>query len=107
MSTPKYNIGDIVYLAESAKLGFLESYQVASMRLPVIGQWLYTIQIPARQGVQGLTMGDQIRINKSVAFELIESSLIPFRGALDLALESAESRVAYLRSVKSSKFPQG
>ena len=65
-----YEVNDLVYLSESAKLGFLESYQVSGVRQDASGEWLYLISVPQRSPTSLPTYGDRITLTKSIDFEL-------------------------------------
>ena len=101
MSAPIWNIDDIVYLVESAKVGAIESYQVAQLRQDATGVWYYTIAVPLRPPNSNMTYGDRIGLRQNLDFELAESELCTYCEAVDLALASARANLARLEQLKS------
>ena len=101
MSTPKYQMHDIVYLAESAKVGFLESYEVAGIQFDGTSEWLYKIKVPLRPPIGNATYGDRITLHNTVDFQLKESELIEYCDAIDLALVAARINLNRLVQLKS------
>jgi hypothetical protein len=103
-SNPKYKIGDVVYLRESAMLGFIESYQVGGIRIdPRYNKWTYEIYIRPR-GPETSTVIDMAtlrNINEKLAF--MEDELIEFCDALAYAITNTTNRLNYLISQKISK----
>jgi hypothetical protein len=76
MSAPTYEVGDILYLRESAALGFLEPVRISGVRSNN-GGWVYMIQSRASEPSAPSTYGDRIsQVTGQVLFfgeeELIE-----------------------------------
>jgi len=100
MSIPIYQVEDVIYLAESAKLGFIESYQVSGVRQSAAGAWFYRISIASRPPNSNATFGDRITLRKSIDFELAESELITYCEAVDFAVVYATNILAQLQALK-------
>ena len=103
MSRNLFEVNDIVYLAESAKLGSLESYSVSEIRQNSSGIWYYKISIPQRPPASLATFGDRITLNRSFDFELAESELTTFCAALDLAISYLTNNLSRLNAIKASQ----
>ncbi len=105
-TTPKFCIGDEVYLVESAKLGFLESYQLTGVRRdPSDSTWMYSISVPGRPPLMNTTVGDRIRLTNPHDFELAEEELGTLCETLDLAIESKQRDLTALQSKKDALCP--
>lgn len=98
---PNFNVGDIVYLIESAKIGSLESYQVAEVRQTTDGSWIYKISVPQRPPNMQATWGDRVTLRRNLDFELTESELGTYCDAVDLAVQASEANLARLKSIQS------
>jgi hypothetical protein len=104
MSLPIYQINDIVYLIESANLGFIESYRVSELRQDASGVWIYKIAVTARPGTLGQTYGDRITLQPFDAdFELAESALCNYCDAISRALVAARANVARLEQLQAAQ----
>jgi len=100
---PRFSVGDIVYLVESAKLGSLESYTIAEVRQDLRGQAIYRIGIPARPPTALQTVGDRITLKRSFDFELSESELTDLCSAIEFAKAALERQLARINDI-SDKF---
>jgi len=61
MSNPKYNVNDVVYLRESAALGFLEAMRINSVNNSDISSgWLYTLSASQLQPIAASHYGEMI-----------------------------------------------
>lgn len=102
MSAPLYNIDDVIYLLESAKIGFIESYRISEVRQDSTGSWLYKISVSPRAPIGGPTYGDRLTLKTSMDFELRESELCDYCTAVDFALAAARAQVVKLEALKAS-----
>ena len=59
MNAPAYEVGNILYLRESAALGFLEPVRISGVRSNH-NDWIYTIQSRASEPIAPSTYGDRI-----------------------------------------------
>lgn len=99
MAAPTYDIGEIVYLRESAGVGFLESYQIAMVsRSPDGLSWYYHFNIKTKQAVI-MSFGD--RITKQVADQLVytEAELITLCEAAPIVKTVLEQRLAQINAL--------
>ena len=106
MSAPVYQVNDVVYLIESAKVGFIESYQVSGVRQAASGAWLYKISVPSRPG-RNATFGDRITLRTEIDFELAEAELTTYCEAVDFAIVFVTNNLAYLQSLKTAHCTDG
>jgi len=97
MSSPKYAEGNVVYLKESAALGFLEPVTISSM-LRNNGAWLYTINTSAAP--MTTLYGDKRSLVHGSTLYFSEDEFVLMCDALDLA-EAHAQRV--LDKVKAQK----
>lgn len=104
---PIYKVNDVVYLIESAKVGFVESYRVSEVRQDSTGAWLYKISVNPRAPIGGPTFGDRLTLKTSLDFELRESELCDYCTALNFALIAARAQVIRLEALKSTHCPDG
>ena len=104
MAAPLYNVGDILYLRESARLGSLESYEITQVRQDASGSWWYKFGIPQRPGTNTTTVGDRNTLRgHNFDFELEESELIAYCDAIDLVeayLIAALTRIQALKAAQ-------
>lgn len=101
-STPRFKIGDIVYLRESAKLGQLEAYRVGQVSR-ASGFFIYTIFINPRPA-QEAAMGDQIDgKRRGTQMSYGEDVLVDFCEAVDIAIAEIERKLDNLRFIQDSR----
>ena len=99
MNAPVYNVNDVVYLRESAALGFLEAVKIATIR-EHNGYWVYTIKTTPSQPQSPDLYGDRTSIVSGALLYFSESELIDQCTALALAEQRAQ---AVLDSVKAKR----
>jgi hypothetical protein len=87
-TTPTHKIGDVVYLKESAALGFLETVLIKRISSTVDGTWNYGIDVAVRPS-QGGTYGDMIGGTTMRQVVYSEAELITKCEALQLCLNYA------------------
>ena len=102
MAANKYNVGDMVFLSESARIGFLESYRVNKVIQYDTGIWRYEIIISAKPPSISQTVGDRITLKSGEIIVFEEYELITMCDALDLAITSVQSRLDELRRTKAT-----
>lgn len=103
MAAPQFNIDDIVYLRDSAVIGYIESYRVSGIRQDASLMWVYSIAIPQRPPVNNATYGDRVTLKKSEDFELPESALVTYCEALTLAIATMRANLARLEALQSAQ----
>lgn len=99
----QYNIDDVVYLTESARVGSLESYKVSGVRQDTSGLWYYKISIPSRIPGGGSTYGDRNTLRQDLDFELVESELTTYCNAINIAISVMEAGLARLVSLRDQQ----
>jgi len=101
-STPRFKIGDVVYLRESAELGQLEAYRVGQISRAG-GFFIYTIFINPRPA-QEAAMGDQIDgKRRDTQMSYGEDVLLTFCEAVDIAITEVERKLDNLRFIQESR----
>lgn len=95
--TPKYTERDVVYLKESAALGFLEAVTISGV-MKNNGKWLYTINVSAAP--MTTLYGDKRSLVHGNTLYFSEDEFVLMCDALDLA-EAHAQRV--LDKVKAQK----
>lgn len=104
-AAPLYQVGDVVYLTESSQIGFIESYEVSGVRMDTNQRWMYQFSIVGRPPLLNSTVGDRIRLNRSIDFEVGEEELVDFCTALDNCIAYHTSALASLNSKRASLCP--
>lgn len=104
MSSPKYVVDDVVYLAESAKIGAIESYRVSGVRQDATGEWLYKLSVPPRPPINITTIGDRITPHRSVSvdWEVSESELATYCEVLDIAISVLQANLDNLKAKRTA-----
>lgn len=96
---PQYSVGDVVYLRESAGLGFLEAVRISEVRSRS-NEWIYAIQARASQP-NSVSYGDRIsHVNGQVLY-FSESELISQCEALSIMEASVLSNLTKIQQMKS------
>lgn len=102
LSAPRFSPEDIIYLVSSAKLGWLESYQVTQVR-SVGSTYRYTILIKPQVPLNSLqTVGDRNNLSKSRIIELKEEDICTHCEALILARTYLENRLVEINTAIST-----
>jgi hypothetical protein len=92
-TSPKYAIGDVVYLRESAALGFLEAVKVNGIHLGRDSDgWLYTVNASLSPPSAGAYMDRRSHVSTQILY-YGEDEFVTHCDALVLA--EANARVAY------------
>lgn len=104
MSNPEYNIGDVVYLIESAKVGSLESYTISSIRQDANGVWYYNIAMPSRP-VRATTVGDQNNLQHDVAISLTGDQLTDYCTAVETIETYFQMQLVRIQALKAARCP--
>jgi hypothetical protein len=99
---PIYSITDIIYLRESAVLGFIESYRVDGIKYDnETGQWIYQIAIRSRgPSVSTVIDHNDLREHHEILM-FREDELVTFCEALELAIQNTTERLNYLTSLRA------
>jgi len=99
--TPLYDFNDIVYLRESAALGFIEPVRIAGIS-KVANTWTYTISMSVSQPTPVSHYGDRIhRVQGSVLY-FTEEEFVLLCDALELAEANAQKQLDNLQAQRAS-----
>lgn len=102
--TPKFTVGQHVYLKESAALGFLETVRINGIYKSPVG-WSYTVAIGGREPTGARFYGDRVSlINNSVLF-FSEDEFVSVCEALTLAERSLQKSLQDIQSKLASLCP--
>jgi len=100
---PIFDINDVVYLRESAVAGFIERYQISSIRYDnSSSQWVYAIDIKQR-GPAHSTVLDRVDLTARSTLEFRQSELLTFCEAMEIAIIESEKRLERLRITYSQR----
>jgi hypothetical protein len=99
-AAPIYNIGSIVYLKESAALGFLEAYAVKEMAYQPNGALIYTLVTSLKSPDANQTIGDRITGQTVLPIRFYESDLIEYTEAIDLCIANLQTQLAMLQRLR-------
>ncbi len=99
MSTPLYDINDIVYLRESAALGFIEAVRISGVSKHHTG-WIYTLEARTAQPTAPSLYGDRISFTNRATLYFSENELLGLCDALDLAETHALSVLQKIQAQK-------
>ena len=105
-SKPLYAINDIIYLIESAKLGFIESYRITGIEFNTnYSIWSYKCAI-SHKGPEPYTVIDKYNLRRSETLEFTENQLCSAKSAIELAIINTKQRLRYLESLLSTRYPE-
>lgn len=99
-AAPIYNIGQIVYLRDSAAIGFLEAYIIGSIAHQPDGRIVYTLVTSLKQPSAVLTIGDRITGQKALPIKFFESDLIGYVEALDMCIQNLQTQLSTLQALR-------
>jgi hypothetical protein len=94
---PTYDIGQVVYLRESAALGFVEAYIVKDMAYQPDGKLVYTLLTSLKQPDAVQTIGDRITGQKTLPIRFYEEDLIGYKEALGTSIASLQNQLNTLQ----------
>jgi hypothetical protein len=99
---PRYNIGQVVYLRESAALGFLEAYAVKRPYYELDGTVKYELITSIRPPNALQTIGDRVTGLHELPLRIRESDLISYCDAIDLATDNLALQLSNLAMLRES-----
>lgn len=92
-SIPKYGINEVVYLKESAILGYLEPVKVQAIRFNSEFKInLYTFSFKKSNKINQIA-GDAIDLRRSVTIELPENDLLSLKEAFEIKISFLENEL--------------
>jgi hypothetical protein len=101
MSSPLYDIGDAVYLAESAQIGYLEPVRITGITKNA-SEWVYTVSAGPSLPIGNATYGDRVNIVNGSVLYFSESEFVDVCSALRLARSYYELRLSAIDSQLAS-----
>jgi hypothetical protein len=102
MANPVYSVNDVVYVRESAALGFLEAVKISGV-MQYNGYWVYTISAVVGQPQAPSVYGDRISLVSGNTLYFREDEFVDECSALALAEARAQSVLDSIQSKRSSK----
>jgi len=105
MSNPLYKINDVVYLKESAALGFLEPMKISGIVSGATSKWLYIIEAKIKNPAPVAHFGDRIGHVADTNLYFTEDELIVLCDALTLAEANAKRQLLNIQLQKDALCP--
>ena len=103
-SMPTYDIGDIIYLRESAALGFLEAVKISGIMLGPNG-WVYAIAAKAGQPTAQSTFGDRITAVQGMVLYFSEDEFVTVCDAQLLVEANLTAQLNRIQAQRASQCP--
>ena len=102
-SAPKFNPGQIIYLQESAALGFLEALIIQHVGMDQSGRWLYTLATYTKAPTAAQTIGDRIIAipKRRLPISFYEEDLLLYCDALALCIANLQAQLANLQALQA------
>jgi hypothetical protein len=100
-TAPLYNIGDVVYLRESAALGFLEAYIIKEMTHQPDGNLVYTLVTSLKPPEAVQTIGDRVTGQLALPIKFYEEDLIEYTEALELCISNLQTQLNTLQALQA------
>lgn len=100
-SAPLYDIDDVVYLKESAALGFLEAVKINGVTLSRQG-WIYTIEAKAAYPQAPTTFGDRITAVQAMTLYFGEDEFVTPCDAMALVEANLQEQLVRIQAQRSS-----
>jgi hypothetical protein len=94
---PLYDIGQTIYLKESAALGFLEAYTIKDMGYQPNGKLIYTLVTSLKQPAAVQTIGDRVTGQRVLPIRFYEEDLIGYKEALEIRIANLQTQLNTLQ----------
>ena len=104
MDAPKYDVGDVVYLKESAALGHLEAVTISGATYSN-NSWMYTIRAGRALPTSVAYYGDRISAVHAKTLYFTENELIVLCDALELAEANAQRALERIQIQRTNLCP--
>lgn len=101
MNSPLYNINDVLYLRESAALGFLEAVRISGISLSQHG-WVYTVTAKVGTASSSVYMGDRVSAVHGVPLYFSEDEFINHCDAIALVEANLQLQLDKIKLQRSS-----
>ena len=98
---PIYDIGDIIYLRESAALGFLEAVKISGLSLSRQG-WIYTIEAKAGLPQAPSHFGDRITAVQGMILYFSEDEFVVQCDAMALVEANVQVQLTRIQAQRAS-----
>lgn len=95
-----YDVGDVVYLKESAAIGSIESVRISGVHKHNHG-WLYTIESRISQPQHASVYGDRVSQVNAQVMLFTEEEFVTYCDALSLAETNALSILSKIQARRS------
>lgn len=105
-NAPTFSIGQIVYLRESASIGFLEPMKISGIFMLNNG-WAYTISNDGPLHRSSATFGDRVSTITGSIIYYTESEFISLYDALVLVEANAQRALEKVQAQRAALFPEG
>lgn len=105
MAAPIYDVGDVVYLKESAALGFIEAVSITGVHR-YSNAWVYTIGSRVANPQHAAVYGDRISHVHGQTLYFSEDELVSHCDALMLAEANALGNLQRIQSQRLSICPE-
>lgn len=96
---PIFERGQVVYVKESAALGFLEPFKIQSISYPPCGGIKYTICTGQSGPTASTTMGDRITKHGVKAYSMNEEDLMLYSEAICLVEQSLARQLTAIQQL--------
>lgn len=103
---PLYKINDVVYLKESAALGFLEAVRISGVT-KTSTTWLYTVYAGRMGAIAPSHFGDRKSMTEANFLNFTEDEFVTECEALTLTQANLQNQLDKVKSQKESKYPNG
>lgn len=100
-ATPRFKIGDRIYLKSSAGAGFLESYLVSRIAMKSTGGWQYMVVV-RQKPPQEQTVGDRIDLKTEQPFIYDESELMDACEAITSVVANLQARLIKAQAMQTA-----
>lgn len=96
-AAPKYSVGDLAYLKESAGVGYIEPININGI-VSFNGQWAYTVSHGPMNPISHNTYGDRISMVNRATIYFSETELLTKAEALETAITIVRSKLLSLET---------
>ena len=103
---PLYKNNDVVYLKESAALGFLEAVRISGVAR-INSTWLYTVYAGRMGAIAPSHFGDRISLTEANILNFTEDEFVNECEALTLSEANLQNQYDKVKAQKESKYPSG
>ena len=104
INQPLYEPGDILYLLESAALGFLEAVRISGMMYGPNG-WLYTVSAKASQPTAPSHFGDRITAVQGATLYFSEDEFVLVCDAQALVEANLQAQLDRIKLQRAAQCP--